>query len=51
MFALCDKKQTNQESPLKTQMRDEIYAKRFEAQSKRYLEEIRRQAMIEYKSK
>jgi peptidyl-prolyl cis-trans isomerase SurA len=50
MFALCDKKQTNQESPLKTQLRNEIYAKRFEAQAKRYLEEIRKQAMIEYKN-
>jgi peptidyl-prolyl cis-trans isomerase SurA len=50
MFALCDKKQTNQESPLKTQVRNEIYVKRFEAQAKQYLEEIRKQAMIEYKN-
>jgi peptidyl-prolyl cis-trans isomerase SurA len=50
MFALCDKKQTSQESPLKTQVREEIYAKRFEAQSKQYLAEIRKQAMIEYKN-
>jgi peptidyl-prolyl cis-trans isomerase SurA len=49
MFALCDKKQSNQESPLKTQVREEIYAKRFQSQAKQYLEEIRKQAMIEYK--
>jgi peptidyl-prolyl cis-trans isomerase SurA len=49
MFALCDKKQTNVESPLKHQVRDEIFAKRFETESKRFLEEIRKSAMIEYK--
>jgi len=48
MFALCDKKQTNQDSPIKTQLRNEIYTKRFELQAKRYMEEIRKQAMIEY---
>ena len=50
MFALCDKKQTSQESPLKAQLRDEIFAKRFKAVAARYLEEIRRSAMIEYKN-
>ena len=30
-------------------MRDEMFAKRFEAESKKYLEELRKQAMIEYK--
>jgi peptidyl-prolyl cis-trans isomerase SurA len=49
MFALCDKKQTNVESPLKHQLRDEIYTKRFETESKKFLEEIRKSAMIEYK--
>ena len=51
MFALCDKKQTSQESPLKSQVREEIYAKRFEAQAKQYMDEIRKQAMIEYKNR
>jgi len=50
MFALCDKKQSSQESPLKTQVREEIYSKRFQAQAKQYLEELRKQAMIEYKN-
>jgi len=50
MFALCDKKETSQESPLKTQIREELYAKRFKAVSARFLDEIRRSAMIEYKN-
>jgi peptidyl-prolyl cis-trans isomerase SurA len=49
MFALCDKKQTNGESPIKRQVHDEIFAKRFEAESKRFMEELRKSAMIEYK--
>jgi len=49
MFALCSKKQTTQESPLKSQVREQIFNKRFEAESKKYLDEIRRQALIEYK--
>ncbi len=49
MFALCDKKQTTIESPLKRKVREEIFSKRFEAESRKYLEEIRKSAMIEYK--
>ena len=49
MFALCGKKETKTESSAKREMRDQIYAKRFEAESKRYLDEIRKSAMIEYK--
>jgi peptidyl-prolyl cis-trans isomerase SurA len=49
MFALCDKKQTTTESPLKRKVRDELFAKRFQAESEKFLEEIRRSAMIEYK--
>ena len=51
MFALCDKKEVNGESPLKHQMRDEIFAKRFETESKKFLEVIRKSAWIEYKTK
>jgi peptidyl-prolyl cis-trans isomerase SurA len=51
MFALCGKKQTTTDSPLKTQLRDQLFSKRFDSESKRYLEEIRRSAMIEYKQK
>jgi peptidyl-prolyl cis-trans isomerase SurA len=49
MFALCDKKQSNSDSPAKRQAREQIFAKRFETESKRYLEEVRKQSMIEYK--
>lgn len=49
MFALCNKQQTKTESPLKRQIRQELYSKRFEAESKKFLEEIRSSAMIEYK--
>jgi peptidyl-prolyl cis-trans isomerase SurA len=49
MFAVCNKKQSIQESPLKAEVRSQLYVKKFEAESKRYLEEIRRQAMIEYR--
>jgi peptidyl-prolyl cis-trans isomerase SurA len=49
MFALCDKKETKTDSPIKHELRDKIFSQRFEAQSKRYLDEIRKEAMIEYK--
>jgi peptidyl-prolyl cis-trans isomerase SurA len=49
MFALCDKKESTAESPLKHEMRQQIYAKRFEAEAKKFLEDIRKSAMIEYK--
>ena len=51
MFAVCNKKETTSESPLRRETREQIFAKRFEAESKRYLEEIRKSAMIEYKTK
>jgi peptidyl-prolyl cis-trans isomerase SurA len=46
---LCNKKESKTDSPLKTQVRQELFAKRFEAESKKFLDEIRKQAMIEYK--
>lgn len=49
MFAVCEKKSTKTDSPVKVQMRQELFAKRFETEAKKYLEEIRKQAMIEYK--
>jgi peptidyl-prolyl cis-trans isomerase SurA len=49
VFALCSKEVTRAETPRKQEARQEIYAKRFDAQSKRYLERVRRSAMIEYK--
>ncbi len=49
MFALCDKKESKVDSPLKREMRQELFAKRYEVEAKKYLDEIRKQAMIEYK--
>jgi peptidyl-prolyl cis-trans isomerase SurA len=49
MFALCEKKESASESPAKREVRDELFTKRFESESKKFLEEIRKSAMIEYK--
>ncbi len=49
MFALCNKKETTADSPAKREMRDKLYNERYEAESKKFLEDIRRSAMIEYK--
>ncbi|HEY6026156.1 MAG TPA: SurA N-terminal domain-containing protein [Pseudolabrys sp.] len=51
MFAVCGKKQNNSDTPAKRQARDQIFNQRFEVESKKFLDEIRKQAMIEYKSK
>jgi peptidyl-prolyl cis-trans isomerase SurA len=48
MFAVCEKKSTKTDSPVKVQMRQELFAKRFETEAKKFLVEIRKQAMIEY---
>jgi peptidyl-prolyl cis-trans isomerase SurA len=50
MFAVCNKKESTAESPLKKEMREQIFVKRFESESKKYLDEIRKSAMIEYKN-
>jgi peptidyl-prolyl cis-trans isomerase SurA len=49
MFALCSKKETKSDTPGKKEVRDEMFQQKFGAQAKRYLAEIRREAMIEYK--
>ncbi len=49
MFALCNKKESKVDSPLKREMRQELFAKRYDAEAKQFLDEIRKQAMIEYK--
>jgi peptidyl-prolyl cis-trans isomerase SurA len=49
LFALCGKQETRAETPRRQETRQEIFAKRYEEQSKRYLERVRRGAMIEYK--
>jgi peptidyl-prolyl cis-trans isomerase SurA len=50
MFAVCNKKETTAESPLRREVREQLFTKRFESESKKFLEEIRKSAMIEYKT-
>lgn len=50
MFAVCAKKESTTESPLKRETREKIFSKRFESELKKYLDEIRKSAMIEYKN-
>jgi peptidyl-prolyl cis-trans isomerase SurA len=47
MFAICSKLASKSDSPGKREARDTIYAKRFEQESRRYLQQLRRAAMIE----
>ena len=49
MFAVCNKKQTKTDSPAQHQVRESIYKQRFDREAKRYLQELRDAAMIEYK--
>jgi len=50
VFALCSKKENKSETPGRREVRDEIFQQKFGAQAKRYLAQIRREAMIEYKT-
>jgi len=49
MFAVCSKKESKSDAPGLKQMRNEIFDKKFDAKAKRYIADLRRQAMIEYK--
>ncbi len=49
MFAICDKKVTKSDTPEMHEIRDQMLQQRFGAKAKRYLDDLRRQAMIEYK--
>ena len=47
MFAVCAKQETHGDGAETREVRDQIAAERYEAQSKRYMQELRRAAMIE----
>jgi peptidyl-prolyl cis-trans isomerase SurA len=47
MFAVCSKQETHGDSAAEREVRDQLANERYEAQSKRYLQELRRSAMIE----
>jgi peptidyl-prolyl cis-trans isomerase SurA len=49
VFALCGKKESQADSPMKKAVRDELFSAKFSAQAQRYLKELRAGAMIEYK--
>ena len=49
MFAICDKKETKSDTPEMREVREQMIQQKFGAQAKRYLESLRRAAMIEYK--
>ncbi len=49
MVVLCARKPTTIDTPKKKEIREKLYAQKYEATSKSYLQEIRREAMIEYR--
>ena len=49
MVALCARKPTTIDTPKKKEIRDKMYAEKYEAKSKWYLQEVRKAAMIEYR--
>ncbi len=49
MFALCGKRESQADSPAKKEMREKLFNERYEAESKKFLDDIRKSAMIEYK--
>jgi peptidyl-prolyl cis-trans isomerase SurA len=49
MFAICAKKETASDTPGMREVRDQMFQQKFGAKAKRYLEDLRRSAMIEYK--
>lgn len=49
MVVLCDRKATTGDSPAKRAAREKLYAQKYEAKAKSYLEDLRKGAMIEYR--
>jgi peptidyl-prolyl cis-trans isomerase SurA len=47
MVALCERKPTKVDTPKKREIREKMYAQKYEAKSKSYLADIRKAAMIE----
>jgi peptidyl-prolyl cis-trans isomerase SurA len=47
MVALCSRNPTKADTPAKRALKEKIYAERYEAKSKSYLQEVRKGAMIE----
>jgi peptidyl-prolyl cis-trans isomerase SurA len=49
MVALCGRKPTSIDTPKRKEMRDKMYAQKYQTTSDNYLKEIRKGAMIEYR--
>jgi peptidyl-prolyl cis-trans isomerase SurA len=49
MVALCGRKATTIDTPKKKEVREKMFAEKYEAKSKAYLQEVRKAAMIEYR--
>jgi peptidyl-prolyl cis-trans isomerase SurA len=49
MVVLCSRKPTTIDTPKKKEIREKMFAQKYEAKSKWYLQEVRRAAMIEYR--
>lgn len=49
VFAICSKRETKTDAPALRQVRQEMFNEQFQATSKRFLDELRRQALIEMK--
>jgi peptidyl-prolyl cis-trans isomerase SurA len=50
MFAICAKRETKSDTPEMREIREQMLQQKFGAKAKRYLESLRRAAMIEYKT-
>jgi peptidyl-prolyl cis-trans isomerase SurA len=49
LFALCERKETKEDTPEKRQAREKLFTEKFQAKAKQLLRELRKQAMIERK--
>ncbi len=49
MFAVCAKRSTKTDTPEEKKVRDALFEKKFGVEAARYLQRLRREAMIEYK--
>jgi peptidyl-prolyl cis-trans isomerase SurA len=49
MVALCSRKPTTADTPKKREIREKMFAEKFEARSKAYLRDVRKAAMVEYR--
>ena len=50
MFAVCSKKESKTDTPEAKKLKDQMFEQKFGAKSRSYLADLRRQAMIEYKT-